>query len=70
MFSGLASIFVSMLMKLLGYDFITKVTVVGLQAWAGSTQTHKDDEVVAAMAKAWGVSTDDVKNLGAANANP
>lgn len=73
LFAGLGSILVSMLMKLIGYDFVVNVLVVALESWAQSTSTDKDDLVVAAMAKAWGVDVSKIQKLNPevkANANP
>jgi hypothetical protein len=61
--AGLGSIFVTMLVKLLGYDFVVKIVVIGLESWAQSTSTDKDDQVVAAVAAAWGVDVSKVQKL-------
>jgi hypothetical protein len=63
-FASASSILVSMLMKLIGYEFISKVVVIGLDAWAKSTETKYDDLVVEAMAKAWDVDVSKIKELG------
>jgi len=55
LFAGLGSIFYSMLVKLIGYEFVTRTTVIGMNAWAKTTKTHNDDAVTEAAAKAWGV---------------
>jgi 2-hydroxychromene-2-carboxylate isomerase len=60
---GLGAIFVTMLAKLIGYEFVSRVTVIGLKAWAESTPTHKDDEVVDAIANALGVDKAKVEAL-------
>lgn len=60
---GLGSIFLEMLMRLIGYDFISKATIMGLEAWAETTATHRDDDLVKAAAKALGVPETDLKLL-------
>jgi hypothetical protein len=53
--SAFLAIFVSLGMQLLGEAFIKKVLLVGLKAWAKSTASEYDDEVVKAFSEAWGV---------------
>lgn len=50
-------------MKLLGYEFVTRVLVAAGKAWSDSTQTKKDDWVIAEMAKTLGVPEEALKKL-------
>lgn len=63
LFAGIGAIAVSMLTKLIGYEFVARVTVIGLNAWSKSTETKYDDKVAEAMAKAWGVDVADLKSI-------
>lgn len=57
----LGKAFLEMLMRLLGYKFISEATVLALDAWAKSTENHNDDKVVAAIAKALEVPLESLK---------
>jgi len=50
--AGLGSVLLSMGMKMLGYTFISKALVISLKAWAKTTESESDDEIVAAIAEA------------------
>lgn len=61
LFAGLASIGYTLLVKLIGYEFISRTLVIALTEWSKSTDTKWDDEVTQAAAKAWGVHPDFLK---------
>lgn len=63
MLGSLGAIGYSMLAKLIGYEFVTRTTIIGARAVAESTKTHRDDEVVEEFAKAWGVPPAQLKEL-------
>lgn len=59
--AALASVLTSMLMKLIGYEFISRIVIIGLSEWAKTTQTTLDDKIYAEAAKAFGVPEDLIK---------
>jgi hypothetical protein len=61
--SAVFGVLVSMGMKLIGYEFITRTLIISLKAWAETTETKHDDAIVRSMADAWGVPYGDVKKL-------
>lgn len=62
-FAGLGAIFMQMLIKLIGYEFVSRIVVIGLKSWADSQKNEHDEEIVAAIAQALGVSLESLKSL-------
>lgn len=50
--SALAAIGVQILMKCIGYNFVSRVLIIAAKQWAKSTKTHWDDQVSAALEEA------------------
>ena len=59
--AGLGSVLLSMGMKMLGYTFISKALVISLKAWAKTTESESDDEIVAAIAEALEIDPEKLK---------
>lgn len=58
---SLGGVAVQMMIKSIGYEFISRAAVIVADGFAKSTPTHRDDLVVEAWAKALGVSPEVLK---------
>lgn len=57
----LGAVVMQMMLKTLGYAFISKAAVIAAHAWAKTTETQHDDAVVKAWAEALGVPVENLK---------
>jgi hypothetical protein len=60
---ALGAICVQLAMKLVGYQFISRVIIYGCREFSRQTKTDMDDQVTEAMAEAWGIKPADLKAL-------
>jgi len=60
---ALLAIFVQIGMKLIGYQFVSRVLIFGCREFAKHTKTTFDDQVTEAMAESLGIKPADLKAL-------
>lgn len=59
--ASLGGIALTMGLKIVGYSFISKALIISLRAWAETTESKHDDEIIEAMAAALEVPVSNLK---------